>query len=152
MRARDNQRVVRAGIAELLRPHPLHLVGFADHNGLHHPGFVRLALVELRQAIEGHHAQAHDGCLEARPAPPGQHSDFAASTHGGRPINVAPRQIACVVECAWIAEVARTPDARLELHALAVAQRGRRLAFARIGGDLYTRARIELNHEALTVA
>ena len=144
--------MVGAGVAELLRPDALDLVGLADHDGLHHAGLIGLALVELRQTIEGHHAKANDGRLKARSTPAGQDGDLGARTHGGGPIDVATRQIARVVERAGIAEIARPPHARFKLHALAIVERGRRLAFARIRGDLHARVRIQFHDEAFAVA
>jgi mannose-6-phosphate isomerase-like protein (cupin superfamily) len=120
VRAGNHDCVIGAGVAELLRPNALHLVGFADHDSLHHAGLIRLALVEMREALEGHHAEAYDGGLEARSALAWQNSDLGAGAHGGGPIDVAARQIARVVERAGIAEIARTAHAGLELHALAV--------------------------------
>ena len=151
MRAGNHDGVVGAGVAELLGPDSLDLVRFADHDGLHHAGLIGLALVELREAVEGHHAQAHDGSLKARSALARQHGNVGAWTHGGGPIDIAARQIARVVERAGIAEIARPPHARFKLHALAIVERGRRLAFTRVRGDLHARARIQLHDEAFPV-
>jgi hypothetical protein len=150
--AGDDQGVVGARIAELLGPDALHLVRLADHDGLHHAGLVRLALVEMGEAFEGHHAQAGDGGLEARPALAGQDGDLGAGGHGGGPVDIAAGQVARVIERAGIAEIARAADARFELHALAKMQCGRRLAFVRVGGDLDARAGIEFHDETFAVA
>ena len=51
-----------------------------------------------------------------------QDADWSAGGHGGGPVDLLARQVAGVVEGAGIAEVARAPQAGLQLDPLAVAR------------------------------
>src|SRR6185312_1966235 len=104
--------MVCAGVAELFGPHALYLVCLADHDGLHHAGFVWPVVIKLCDPVESAGTQMHNGSLETRSARSWKYGDWGAHADGGGPVYRAPCQVALIIEGSGIAEVAGAPDAR----------------------------------------
>ena len=107
--AGDDQRVEGAGVAVVLRPDALKLIILADEDGLHHGDLIRVAFIHARDAGERGAAQIHDELLKGRAAMARQDANGAGGA-GGRPVDVALREVMRVVECAGVAVVVRLAD------------------------------------------
>ena len=151
VRPRDDQGMEGAGLAVILGPDSLELEGLANHEGLHHPTAVSVAGVKSLDASQNPGAKVHHGLLKQRAAAAGQDADRRGGA-GCSPENVLARQVAGVVESAGVAEVARFPNARVELDLLAVAQRRERLVALGIESDLRAGVGFQFQQKALALA
>ena len=113
------------------------------------PGVVVVAGVKFLDAIERSAAEREDRRHRARSAPPRQHSRRRSPRHGRGPENLLPRQVAGVVERSWIVEIARRPDARLDLDTLAVFQTLGRVVVVERQSHPNAGSRIEFQSELL---
>jgi len=151
VRSGDDQRVKGAGGAVIVGPHLLHLKLLPQQHRLHHGGLVRVMPVERIDAGHGGAAQVHHCFLERRAAAP-RKNKHRPSGAGGCPVDIVPRQVMPVIECARVLIVARGTHPGIELDSLAVSKRGKGFVRPDVKRDLDAGLRLQLQQESFAFA